>query len=446
MSNNHNRPRWQSLGWFKARGLWRTSYKGHRLYLSGDGSKEKTRKSHDLALTQLEQRKAAIDNEKSAANPQYIQAAEKHERFADLMAETAQTDAERERAIALRQHARDLRAQSNNPDAPKLHSFHLDPLSGISEQGKAVWNDRARRRDQRRKHGDTLSDHINDFIKRQQVQADNEKKSSQRVASVKGCLCFFSDWFGPSRSIYDVDARSLENYHTYLLSLEISDYTKRDRIKSVKQFIKQRASLDLMQLPSNIDSSDLVFNVQPKEPDPMPLEDYLALLNNASDYPKLILLLFLNCGFNHTDIANLRHTELDLTNATITRQRSKTANRKSSNVPTVTYPLWAETLRLLKTHLSNDETYALLSPTSKYLNRDTVYRIASKPYNKTNVNYKLKTIRKLGATLIANNFNWSLAHQYLGDAPSGIAAKHYIKPNHEQFAHAIQWLGRQVNL
>src|SRR5208337_2463848 len=71
-----------------------------------------------------------------------------------------------------------------------------------------------------------------------------------------------------------------------------------------------------------------------------------ALVRAAKGQPKLHVLLGLNCGFGPTDISELKQSEVDWEEGTITRKRSKTDSQES--VPVVRYKLWQSTFALLR--------------------------------------------------------------------------------------------------
>jgi integrase len=155
---------------------------------------------------------------------------------------------------------------------------------------------------------------------------------------------------------------------------------------------------------------------------------------------------------------------VELKNGTITRVRSKTAHHTSA--PTITYKLWPETLKLLKQErvkgatgdariLINDNKQPLVrreiraDGKLKRLDNiktaiDRVYRAINAAKGSKAPSLPPKHIRKTCATLLAGEFNPSIATDYLADVPSGVMARHYVKPDQPKFDKAIMWLGKQV--
>jgi len=270
----------------------------------------------------------------------------------------------------------------------------------------------------------------------------------------------FVIWFGRDKMMTDVDGQTLEQYHTHLLGLsELGNYSKRDAIQVAKQFIRNRSATGAIPLPPNIESKELSFRIEAKEVETMPIADLQRLLEASSDTTKLYLLLMINCGMTQSDIAALRRDEIDLEARTITRRRTKTRNHR--NAPTTTYPLWSATLEMLKEHIADEGDLALVNRDGEPLVRrvrradgklkrtDNVKSALARIYQKLKndgegVDLPPKHIRKTGSTLLASEYNESVAYDYLADVPSGIAARHYVKPDAEKFAKAIEWLGRVV--
>jgi intergrase/recombinase len=59
----------------------------------------------------------------------------------------------------------------------------------------------------------------------------------------------------------------------------------------------------------------------------------------------------------------------------------------------------------------------------------------------------LKSIRKTLASLLEEHESYGrYAEYFLGEAPSSVASRHYVKPSKEQFDAAIRWLGKQFGI
>lgn len=138
----------------------------------------------------------------------------------------------------------------------------------------------------------------------------------------------------------------------------------------------------------------------------------------------------------------------------ISRKRSKTRNR-SENVPCVDYPLWPRTFALLKQNRSNHRELVLLNyngtPLWKEIEKDgKIFRVSNikcsffRLQKKTKIKKSLKLLRKTAAsTLEEHEVYGRYAEYFLGEAPSSVASRHYVKPSKEQFDAAVHYLGVQ---
>ena len=122
---------------------------------------------------------------------------------------------------------------------------------------------------------------------------------------------------------------------------------------TARQFISRLATLKLIPLPGNIRERRFRFNhTAAARIETFTIKEVRSLLaacDGFSDRTKLYILLMLNCGMYQNDIAELRQDEVNWTESTLTRARSKTRERHG---PVVTYKLWPETFALLSQHCS----------------------------------------------------------------------------------------------
>lgn len=152
-------------------------------------------------------------------------------------------------------------------------------------------------------------------------------------------------------SVRSIGAKVVADYHAELLAGIIeerssADYAK-DHLGAMRSFVRWLWRTEAIEeLPRNLDSKDLTISKKLAAPAVFTVEEVTASLAAASDRTKLYILLMLNCGMTQQDISDLRINEVDWDAGTITRKRSKTADRKG--VPTVKYSLWPETFRLLR--------------------------------------------------------------------------------------------------
>ncbi len=452
MAKKNNKPSWESLTWWNPRQQYKRKHKGQTLYLKGDESGERNRTNHDAALEEFIARRKEIDGaSQTAASKAYIHAAKRREQYASVNPDPTS-------AAQMLREAAELRRKAEDPEAPYPDQWDRDPIAGGSEASKWVWMDRLNRAETTKQANSDVAFHVAQFLARKHAQADNGQRSYDRADALRIFLEKFVEWYGAGRAIEEIDAATLEAYHTHLMGLDYSAKYKKELFQALKQFIRNRAELGLMGLPGNIESKDLIFRVEIAAVQPMPMGSLRKLLASSSDRTKLYFLLMINCGMYGTDIASLKRSEVDLKKGTIKRQRSKTAHH--TNAPTITYPLWDETLELLRAEMNKRGELALTNSkgdclikkwrdqeSGKMKKTDNIHSAVSRTYRKLgNKQPKLppKTIRKTGASWMAEHYDLSMATDYLADVPSGIAAKHYIKPSRTKFAQAIEAMGKEV--
>ena len=220
---------------------------------------------------------------------------------------------------------------------------------------------------------------------------------------------------------------------------------------TAKTFIRWLWGQDVIEkLPKNIDSRELTFIRRTKTPETMTLDEVGALLRGTTGLNRLCILLGLNCGMTQKDISDLLDRDVSWTDGTITRKRSKTSSHEG--VPTVTYKLWPETLRLLSEHRSQTEVVLLtkagkrqvqerLDETGSYRKSDSVKSAYDRELAKLSVAKPFKLLRKTSATLINSNPQFrGLDQLFLGHAPSSVADRHYVATSKSALDEAMDWL------
>ena len=440
------KPKYEVLTWFEARKVWKKKYKGLVHYLGPYGV-ERNRQTHDAAFAIWIQLKTQIDAE-AKANDLKNQGPGPIQSSSILVPPTSNYD--KMDKVKLPGMETITVAQQNAVLYPADRRF-FNPDGSLRENAPASKDTR-------------LSTSIAGFMARKQAQAQAGERSADRVDALRVHLEHFSKWYGAGLSIKKLDGVVLENYHTHLIQEKGSAYTKRDRFAALKQFVRWLAGQGRIALPANIESKDFTIRIDAKSIETLTVVEIQSLLASSPDRVRLYLLLMANTGMQQTDIAELRAKDVDYNKGTITRVRSKTAHHGSA--PTITYKLWPETLKLLRKEgvkgASGDD-YILLNDKKNPLVRrevkpdgklkridniktaiDRVYRAIDAKKGSKAPNLPPKHIRKTCATLLAGEYNASIATDYLADVPSGVMARHYVKPNQTKFNKAIKWLGTQV--
>ena len=142
-----------------------------------------------------------------------------------------------------------------------------------------------------------------------------------------------------------IDEKTVSAYYKWLGKSKLADRTQAKRWRFFVRFVTWLGSERTIEsLPRNLNSPEYEFRVHPKKIktyDDNLVKDELAKLTPRL---KLYAMLGLNCGCTQVDFAAL--TIDQYRNGTITRKRVKTSDH--DDVPTVTYKLWPETIRLLE--------------------------------------------------------------------------------------------------
>lgn len=293
------------------------------------------------------------------------------------------------------------------------------------------------------------------FLAKEQQRVSAGELSAGRFTSTKAAVFYFRGWAGADTDASTITGQTLSRYHAHLLVLigkeKCSATYARDRMVAVKTLVRWLWGQDVIEkLPKNIDSRELTFARRTKTPETMTTEEVGTLLRGTTGLNRLCILLGLNCGMTQKDISDLLDRDVDWKAATITRKRSKTASHEG--VPTVTYRLWPETLRLLQEHRSGTDVILLtragkrlvqerLDETGSYRKSDSIKSAYDRELAKLPVAKPFKLLRKTSATLINSNGKFrGLDQLFLGHAPSSIAERHYVATSKLALDEALEWL------
>ncbi len=445
---------------------WRKKYKNHIYYLPGCKSKSDY-EGYRLALVAWRAKKAEID-----ANDPNNQAYEQAIRIRKDMVRVCHSYENDELSSQLQMEITQLRKQNAARNPPKLTTPEIDPLRRFPLDEQVLWMERLRQlqvldevaeesRRASRAHDKSIEGNIDRFLQRMQVRALGREISLGRYDAYRCCLDHFKKWVGGTNEIDFITARTLLDYHTYLLE-EVSRGMSRayasGHVGTVRRFIRWCWTLDLLPLPKNIDDKEITISVPNPPIKVFTVDEFKSLLSGASSSTRLYLLLMLNCGYQQQDIAELKRQEIDWERGRIARKRSKTGNH--ANVPIVEYRLWDETFALLKKHGRTDTELVLLNQKGGPLKAEMLVNGKIKKidnirsaYNrlvhklKMNPMKPLKVIRKTGASKLAEHPEYGRFDRlYLGHAPTSIKDKHYVQTPQNLFDEAILWLGKQFDL
>jgi integrase len=343
-----------------------------------------------------------------------------------------------------------------------------------SDSARAVWIDRLKTsgiyyRDKKLKPASKavvgMEKLVADYLQVKRLKAESGQISVGRWNNARRWL---EHWLhhSPEIATYSpskLSGKQLEEYEKHLLELvakkEFVTSTAASHMLELKMFYWWLWRKEIIAtLPR--DFKDYRITIKKPKVKTIPLDYIKTLIQWARPREKLFILLMLNTGYTQKDLADLRHEEVDLEKGIITRKRSKTGDKEST--PEVCYPLWKETLRLLKQHadrksewvLTNDDGGKLLTESinknDKYAKSDNVaviyYRLCNRLKEKKLIDRKhaLKLIRKTSSTLLKYSPYSGFAVLFLGHSPRGVADTSYF--GEANFTEAIKWLGSQYGV
>jgi len=338
----------------------------------------------------------------------------------------------------------------------------IDEVSSL-QRAEIQWQDRLANQGRVASDDDThsLGGWVKIYLAKEQQRVNARELSPGRFSSARASLFFFRDWAGAQIDVASISGQTLSRYHSHLLDLVTANSCSAtyagDRLVVVRSFIRWLWGQDAIEsLPKNIGSKELRITRRTKAPEAMTLDEVTTLLRGTTGLNQLCILLGLNCGMTQKDISDLLDADVSWTDGTITRKRSKTL--KHVGVPTVTYKLWPETMRLLRQYRTGGEVVLLtqsgkrlveerLDESGTYRKSDSVKAAYDRALAKLPLSKPFKLLRKTSATLInAHPQHRNLAQLFLGHAPSTIAEKHYIATSKNALDEALNYLRAEYRI
>ena len=356
------------------------------------------------------------------------------------------------------------------PQQQKPIDMMYEVLGEDDYEDPTVWHERfgqIRREEQAETSvpkGNTIRSHIDDYLAARKSVAVAENKLGT-YDTINTRLSVFRKWVDPFAEISTLNEALWERFCVHLAQLvkneEYAAETRAGIQRVARAFIRNRWERRFIDLPRNLNSRTLAASVPLREVVTFSKKEIGKLLAAASDRTKLYILLALNCGFYGVDIAALKQKEVDWSAGRITRKRTKTRNA-SANVPKVNYLLWRQTFDLLKRCRSKHAELVLTNQAGKPLwsesekngkfNRNNNVKTAyfhlwETKFKQTKGFKPFKTLRKTAASSLESHKDFGrFAEYFLGEVPSSIAGRHYVKPSSKQFDAAIRWLGKELGV
>ena len=314
----------------------------------------------------------------------------------------------------------------------------------------------SRRESQQQDNGKTLGQAVEKFLERKKAGV-----SIGHYGNLARCCNHFAETVGRRLVVKNLGATVVTDYRIALERKMEEGWTKDYASgygRVVRTFFNWLYETEMIdRLPRNI--KELYIKIDDKEIPTFDPQEVTTLLKHSPKRTKLYLLLMLNTGMTQKDISDMTPAQLDLTAGTITRKRSKTKNT-SAKVPKVSYPLWKETLTLLKqfakttgeTVLVNADGGRLWVETydkGKVDNIRVAYgRLVRSLRAKKILDTKktLKIFRKTSSSMLEDSPYPQCADYFLGHAPQGVSQKNYKAAPQASMKKAVAWLGQQYGI
>jgi integrase len=414
---------------------WQKKYRGHVLRYHGCKGRNDT-EGYQQALPKWHADKERIDNQQDTKPWEELRtwlAENGHENLADQLAD----------------------------ELPSITTQDLTEVATINPSLAALLAKGERYQRNGKPKPVTVGGAVGQFLDGKKLAAETGAISPIRFDTIRRCLNGFRDFVGAGIPLADVTSKTLLDFHAHLLQrIKRKDFGAGHGttfIKTVKQFIRWADVTELLdKFPRIINSRELTIKVETKAVPTFTLDEVKALLAEATDTTKLYLLLALNCGFTQVDVSSLLPSEVDFQRGTITRKRTKT--KECENVPTVQFPLWNETIRLLRINQSSNADHFLTTLNDTPLKMVALINgkvshkcIITGAYNdlakRLGQPKPFKILRKTSSSLLAGEMEYAtVADLFLGHAPRGMAEKHYTAAPQKILNNGVKWLGTQYGV
>jgi hypothetical protein len=467
------------MGWNKRQRRWAKKYKGKVWFVSPRqlGTEPTKEASRQAANDWWEKKQAEVDESLGVAKKhpapiiaEYRYALENHRRYAKWQRKYGSSeDAEKsEGCMEWLQAA----LKTDHPPFP-LTKWQEDPLweAKLDPVAWHVWLERMTQiiRDEKAEKAtppeNTIKAHVDDYLTFRKALVASGKNKLGSYDTFRTRLNAFRQWLDPFAPIGNLNETLWERFYVHLSQQvaagKMGGATMAGTLGAARAFVKNRWERRFIELPRNLNSRTLSASAPLKEIIVFTKVEITHLLQAASERKRLYLLLMLNCGFYPVDIAALKHDEVNWAAGRIVRQRTKTRGR-SLNVPKVDYLLWRETFTLLKRYRSDHPDLVLVNSNGTPLwveaekdgkfNRNNNIRTAyfqlqTKAKIPKDQRKPLKSMRKTSASMLEEHESYGrYAEYFLGEAPSSVASRHYVRPSKEQFDAAVRWLGQQYGI
>jgi integrase len=240
-----------------------------------------------------------------------------------------------------------------------------------------------------------------------------------------------------------VDEEFVENY---FIGLRGAAENKKKDWMWFKKFVRFLWSKRVIDLPRNLDAYKI--GTELKAVKTWDLAEVRSLVARLKGRLRAAVLLGLNCGMTSVDVAGLTKDMVDLDKGTLTRRRVKTG--KVSNVPTVTYRLWAETIEALRACESSHPTLWFVADNGNALwTITTTGRVDTlgNAWRHQGYPIPLKAFRSISATALEqHDTHCRFSAHFLGHSVKTMKEKHYapLSAAQDSFDSALMWLRERI--
>ena len=469
------------LSWRASEKRWRKRYKGKDYYFAAPEGKVA---SYQRCLAEWKRKKAEIDraDEETADKKAWELVLDQIEA---KMAQLEQEDQEehrkdwlywRQALVAVKEaikrgepyfydEEQGQETDLNDPVQVPIVVPDIEPLGTGLKKGEPPPWELMERTPEEPEPETTIAGNVASFLERKKGQVERGERSHGRYDALRVALESFTTFAGGHKPVESIDgqllARWRDRLETRAASGEMSLRYAKDHLQAVKQFVTWCWEHDLIEFPRILKSREFSIAAPEQTVEVFTVDEVRRLIEGAGEPLRLHLLLMLNCGMQQSDIAELRHDEVDWEAGRIERKRSKT--KKHRNVPKVVYQLWPETFELLKAHRSHHPELVLTNRNGSPL---LVQRIVEGKVKKTDnirsayrrlvaklangnppvkIAKPMKHLRKTSASKLGEHPEYArYAQHFLGHAPTTVADRHYVRPSQEQFGKALPWLRREL--
>lgn len=350
----------------------------------------------------------------------------------------------------------------------------LDPFKIISNEGKAVWIDRLQQAKKKGDQSDNALKLAKDWLESKKLKVEGKTRSPGHWANLQREITAFVNWFGADKSVTEINGLTFSQWHDHLVKQmnagEMGASAAKKYQGTAKTWINWLWENDqIASLPKNLKNKDLIFEITYSEPVPWAKEDLHFVLPYCKGKPmELWLLLMANLGMTNSEVAAIKHEDVDWTSGMITLGRNKT--KRFKRVPVITIPLWKTTFDLLKKHRSEHPEFVLVNEEgnplwfegletndetdedeyTKYDNIQSNYYDLKLLIKASNPEWKhkpLKQLRKTGPSMFRDNPEFTSIRQlFLRHAHEEVADLNYAAIPSVTLIKAVKWLGQALGI